>query len=42
MSIRTRNMQSAIKGFDPFQTRANIPLSQVEKTLAARLYPVSK
>jgi hypothetical protein len=40
MSIRTRNMQSAIKGFDPFQNRPNIPLSEVRNTLRARLYPV--
>lgn len=40
MSIRTRNMQSAIKGFDPFQNRPYLPLSQVESVLTYWLYPV--
>ena len=40
MSIRTRNMQSAIKGFDPFQHRPYIPVSQVRETLKSRFYPV--
>lgn len=37
MSIRTKNMQAAIKGFDPFQLKEPIALSDVEAEIGSWL-----